>query len=238
MSVNLRNAVILDTETHKLQGLPIEIAYGFTQIVPDAQENPTLEFDTQSVFGEYYSIRGEPIAWGAMAVHNIIDKDLVGKPDYTEFKMPDGIEYVIGHNIDYDIKAIGECGIDTSNYRAICTLAMSRAVFPDLEAHNLSALLYFIFNGSEAIRDKIKGAHSAVVDITLTASLLRKIIRKTGISCMEDLYLFSEESRIPKTMSFGKHRGTALIDLEPGYINWLLKQPDLDPYLRKALTEM
>lgn len=234
----VQDAVILDTETHQLHGLPIEIAYGFTNIILDGNENPTLQFDKDNLFGEYYSIRGEPIAWEAMAVHHIIDKDIVGKPDYTEFRLPPNVQYIIGHNIDYDIKTIEHCGIDTSGYKAICTLAMARVIYPELAAHNLAALLYFIFNGSEEIRNKIKGAHSAVVDITLTASLLRKFVRKTGVSTMEELYQFSEEARIPKIMHFGKHRGKALIDLEPSYISWLLNQQDLDPYLRKALNQM
>lgn len=36
-------------------------------------------------------------------------------------------------------------------------------------------------------------------------------------------------------MPFGKHKGTLVKDLDSGYVAWLLRQDDLDPYLEKAL---
>ncbi|MFO1382174.1 MAG: DUF3820 family protein [Moraxella osloensis] len=38
-------------------------------------------------------------------------------------------------------------------------------------------------------------------------------------------------------MRFGKHKGVAIKDLPADYVDWLLKQADLDPYLHLALTE-
>jgi exodeoxyribonuclease X len=45
----------------------------------------------------------------------------------------------------------------------------------------------------------------------------------------------SEEARIPKMMTFGKHKGAAIKDIPADYKQWLLKQTDIDPYLVKAL---
>jgi len=45
----------------------------------------------------------------------------------------------------------------------------------------------------------------------------------------------SEAARIPKKITFGKYKGSSIKDLEPSYVAWLLRQDDLDPYLRKAL---
>ena len=61
------------------------------------------------------------------------------------------------------------------------------------------------------------------------------IMHHLNIQDIEQLYLASEEARIPKTISFGKHKGTAIQDLPIDYIQWLLRQEDLDTYLRKAL---
>jgi exodeoxyribonuclease X len=36
-------------------------------------------------------------------------------------------------------------------------------------------------------------------------------------------------------MSFGKHKGTAIKDVPADYKRWLLGQPDVEPYLAKAL---
>ena len=38
-------------------------------------------------------------------------------------------------------------------------------------------------------------------------------------------------------VAFGKHKGTAIKDLPSDYANWLLKQDELDPYLRTALEK-
>lgn len=72
-------------------------------------------------------------------------------------------------------------------------------------------------------------------DIILTANILMHIIHQLNIQNIEQLYLASEEARIPKTITFGKHKGTAIQDLPADYIQWLMRQEDLDPYLRKAL---
>lgn len=55
------------------------------------------------------------------------------------------------------------------------------------------------------------------------------------VASWEELWHHSEEARIPKFINFGKHRGTAIADLPSDYRAWLLRQPDIDPYLIKAL---
>lgn len=224
-------AIILDTETHTLNGQPIEIAYAPIEIT-----NGKLSLDKSQVFDQLYTV-DEPISFAAMAVHHILESDLVGKPLYTTFKLPAETQYIIGHNIDYDIRAIEKCGVDTSHIKAICTLALARLVWPDAEAHNISALIYMISKGSEKAREMIKKAHRADMDIILTANILMHEIHHLNIQNIEELYLASEDARIPRTINFGKHRGTAIADLPADYMQWLLRQEDLDPYLRKALEK-
>ena len=73
-------AIILDTETHTLNGQPIEIAYAPIEIT-----NGKLSLDKSQVFDQLYTV-DEPISFAAMAVHHILESDLVGKPHYTTFK--------------------------------------------------------------------------------------------------------------------------------------------------------
>lgn len=223
-------AIILDTETHTLNGLPIEIAYAPIQL-----DQGKLSLDREQIFDQLYSIGEEKISYASMAVHHILESDLVGQPDFSTFKLPTDTIYMIGHNIDYDIRAIQKCGVDTSHIKAICTLALARLVWPDAEAHNISALIYQISKGSEKARTMLKGAHRADADIILTANILMHIIHHLKIQNIEELFAASEDARIPRSINFGKHRGTAIADLPPDYMKWLLKQDDLDPYLRKAL---
>ena len=223
-------AIILDTETHTLNGLPIEIAYAPIQIA-DSQ----LSLDRNQIFDQLYSIGDGKISYASMAVHHILESDLIGQPNFSAFQLPKETQYIIGHNIDYDIRAIQQCGVDTSHIKAICTLALARSVWPNAEAHNISALIYMISKGSEKAREMLKGAHRADADIILTANILMHIIYHLKIQTLEELFEASEEARIPKTINFGKHRGSTIADLPADYVQWLLRQEDLDPYLRKAL---
>lgn len=225
-------AIILDTETHTLNGLPIEIAYAPIQI-----EQGKLSLDREKIFDQLYSIGDEKISYAAMAVHHILESDLVDQPNFRTFELPQETTYIIGHNIDYDIRAIQQCGVETSHIKAICTLALSRLVWPHAEAHNISALIYMISKGSSKAREMLKGAHRADADIILTANILMHIIHHLGIQNIEELYEVSEDARIPRTINFGKHRGTAIVDLPKDYVSWLLRQEDLDSYLKKALEK-
>ncbi|TCB80710.1 DUF3820 family protein [Acinetobacter sp. ANC 4173] len=223
------HAIILDTETHTLNGQPIEIAYA-----PIEVENGKLTLDKSKLFDQLYSV-DEPISFAAMAVHHILESDLIDRPHYSSFILPTDTQYIIGHNVDYDIRAIEKCGVDTSSIKAICTLALARRVWPDAEAHNISALIYMISKGSEKAREMIKKAHRADMDIILTANILMHIVHQLNINSIEELYAASEDARIPRSINFGKHRGTNITDLPADYIQWLLRQDELDPYLRKAL---
>jgi len=222
-------AIILDTETHTLNGQPIEIAYAPIEII-----NHKISLDKSRLFDQLYSC-DEPISFAAMAVHHILESDLEGQPHYSSFKLPQETTYIIGHNIDYDIRALEKCGVNSSNIKAICTLALARRVWPDAEAHNISALIYMITRGSDRAREMIRKAHRADMDIILTANILMHIVHYLKISSIEELYEASEDARIPRTINFGKHRGTAIAELPADYVQWLLRQEDLDPYLRKAL---
>ena len=222
-------AIILDTETHTLNGQPIEIAYAPIQI-----HDGKLTLDKSQIFDQLYHV-DEPISYAAMAVHHILESELVDQPHYTSFSLPQDTTYIIGHNIDYDIRALEKCGVDISKIKAICTLALARLVWPDAEAHNISALIYMITKGSAKARDMIKKAHRADMDIILTANILMHEIHHLKIQTIEELYTASEDARIPRTINFGKHRGTAIADLPADYMQWLLRQEDLDPYLRKAI---
>ncbi|HCK31466.1 putative quorum-sensing-regulated virulence factor [Acinetobacter ursingii] len=222
-------AIILDTETHTLNGLPIEIAYAPVEV-----HAGKLSLDKSQLFDQLYQVN-QPISYAAMAVHHILESDLVDQPLYTSFELPTDTTYIIGHNVDYDMAAIARCGVETQDIKAICTLALARKVWSQADAHNISALIYLISKGSDKARELLKGAHRADADIILTANILMHIVHHLNIHNIDDLYLASEQARIPTKINFGKHKGSLIQDLPHDYINWLLRQDDLDPYLKKAL---
>ena len=213
--------LILDTETHDLKGTLIELAW---------QDLHT---------GETYNKRFNPeckIKAGAMAVHHIIDADVENMPIHSTVSIPDDAAYIIGHNVDYDLGVLSRSGIDINRFKGICTLALARKAYPEFESHSLGALMYELFDQSYA-REQVKNAHSALADVKMTAQILTKIVDKLGLlRSVKELYAASELARIPTHMSFGKHKGLPLKELPSDYVTWLLRQDDVDPYLRKALT--
>ncbi|ONN53226.1 MAG: 3'-5' exonuclease [Acinetobacter sp.] len=228
-------ALIFDTETHKLHGDIIEAAAMEVQFQPftDYPIIPTM-FD----FTKRYK-PSEPISIAAMAIHHIVDEDLVKCPSYTKFKLPkDNIDYLIGHNIDYDIDAIERAGTDASGIKRICTLAMARYLWPHFESHKLTALAYQLSCDRKATRRGVRGAHSALNDCKTTHSLLLNIVRARQIKSMEELYQFSQIARIPTHIFYGPHRGKAIADLSSYDLEYIARKSD-DQYLLTAIqTEL
>jgi exodeoxyribonuclease X len=173
---------------------------------------------------------GKPITLGALATHHIMDEELIDCPPASSFRLPDDVGYIIGHNVDFDWEVIGKPEI-----KRICTLALARKLWPDLDSHTQSALLYFLERSTA--REQLRNAHSAITDVGICAVILDHICEQLGVKTVEDLYAESEKARIPTTMPFGKHKGMLLSDIPSDYKQWLLGQGDIDSYLRNALEK-
>lgn len=223
-------AMVLDTETSSKEGNPCEVAW----LGVDVQEGRLKPLPQQH--NQRYHPQ-EPMSLGALAVHHILDEDVADCPPHTAFRLPDGVEYIIGHNIDFDLAAIARSGVDLSGIKAICTLALSRALWPTAESHTLSAMAYFHADNRALVREVLRNAHSAMTDVKLTAALLRCIIKQAKVTDLAALYALSERARVPTVIGFGKYKGTEIAALPTDYVAWLGKQSDLDPYLLKALKQ-
>lgn len=216
--------IILDTETTGLKSnIPIEIAYGSLEI-------QGLDIEFKAIFNGRFN-PGIPIELGALATHHIMDEDLIGLPPYSDSQLLlGGTDYMVGHNIDYDWKTLGSLDV-----KRICTLALSRSVWPDIDSHTQSALLYHI--AREEAREILKNAHSAAIDIKICYCILKAMWPMLGSpTTFEELWLLSESARIPKKITFGKHAGMLINEIPLSYRQWLMKQTDMDPYLIKAVS--
>ena len=228
-------AYIADTETtghfeEQQQPEIIELAHA-----------PLLDdFSLGEMFSDRYQPERNAISFGAMAVHHIIPADLAGCQPSSKARMPEDCSYLIGHNIDHDWKALGSPPL----VKRICTLAMARRVWEDSPGHSLGACIYRILPFDVA-REHVRYAHSAAADVRMTHLLLRHFLALPGNEgdqhSLEDLWHWSENCRIPRIWSFGKHRGKRIgHELGDGvpdreYHAWCAKQMEMDPYVRKAL---
>jgi exodeoxyribonuclease X len=237
-------AIVIDTETT-----------GFDE--PDVIELAHTEPMLAPIFVDSISasvVRFKPrkaIAYGALATHHIFEDELGSAEPWTgSWLPPAGTEYLIGHHIDYDWKAIGSPDI-----KRICMLALARRHWPDIDSHNLSAMIYATAPRCDwdELREIMRFAHGAGVDVSLTYRLLKIIVANLGVKTWEQLWQASETARIPLRLTFGKYgpheawakstgqKGMLCAEVrrsDPGYWSWLMSKCDQvrdDPYLRKAL---
>jgi exodeoxyribonuclease X len=221
-------ALIFDTETTGVkEPRMVESAWGEIEtLYPlSVQYAPAKRFNP-----------GVRIECGAMATHHITDEDVAGCPPATEFRLPDSVEYLVGHHVDFDWQVAISCG-EQPRCKRICTLALSRSLWPDADSHALAALVYHV--SPETARILCPHAHGALADVELVAVLLRAITDRVKPETFESLWQASEKSRVPDRLTFGKYdyrkTGMLLKDVPRDYKSWLLRQPDVDPYLQQAL---
>lgn len=182
----------------------------------------------------------KPSTFGAMAIHHILPRELEGCPPAAEALMPYDCEYMIAHNADHDWKCLGA----PEGVKRICTHAMAQWLWPDADSYSQSALLYMLLGPTPETRELLKDAHGARVDVLNNARLLEAILEaKPEITTWSQLYAYSEQCRIPRTMPIGERQGVKgltlaeAVEMDPGFVQWCLNQPWLDPYLAEGLRQ-
>ncbi len=224
-------AIILDTETHALNGNAVEIAY-----YPLDLSSGFLRVHRKQAYNERFNPLA-PIALDAMGVHNILDEDLIDCRPHTDFMLAKDIKYIIGHNIDYDVRVLRRCGV-SQILKPIDTLALARALLLNVPNHKLATLSYYLAADRQKVREYLRHAHSALTDVDLTASLLKSLLPMIPAEHTQDweaLYCYSLECRIPKVMPFGEHKGLEIINLPGSYQTWLLRNAKIDPWIKVAI---
>ncbi|CAB4191671.1 DEDDh domain containing protein [uncultured Caudovirales phage] len=171
----------------------------------------------------------KPIELGAIAAHHILPSDLVGCPPSSDFRLPDGVEFLIGFNVDYDWECAGKPDV-----RRIDLCAVARVLYPGLDSYKQNAVFYHLFGATESTRDMLVGAHSAAVDVQNCAEIFDRMKTDTEITDIGEFWLYSEDCRIPRIMPFGKHKGEPIGNVPKGYRDWYSKQVDTDPLILSA----
>lgn len=242
------SAVLIDTETTGIDEPDvIQLAWlPLLSVFTGAPE--TLKDDGASITLNRYRPRKQ-ISLGALATHHILDEELEQEASWEgAWSAPIGTQYLVAHNVDFDWKAIG-----SPDVKRICTLALARKLWPDIDSHSIGALIYHLYPRREA-REMLRGAHDAGIDADLCYRVLLAELQKMPlIVSWERLWEASEKARVPTHLSFGKYgpyeawakanggpmKCAEVRQRDPGYYDWLVNKCDHvrdDPYLRKALT--
>lgn len=226
--------ILFDTETTGAdEGAEIiEAAIG--EIVAPASGEYAMLLDMPQVTAQRFK-PSRPIQLGALATHHIIAEDLATCPPSSSFALPPETTLLVGHNVDFDWRMAGSPPI-----HRVCTLALARSVWPTLDSHSQGALLYHILPHAEA-RRRLTAAHSAEADVRNLFLILQELCQVLKPTSWRDLYRISEEARIPKFITFGKHKPkpgeppVPFEDLPRSYREWMLKEPDMDPHVKIAV---
>ena len=241
----MTQAMILDTE---LTGLHEP------DVIQLAAKGP-LSFerwhDGPNIVEHYKPRPGKVMTIGAMATHRIIPEDLEGYPEWPGvWLLGTNVSYLIGHGIDVDWTAIGA----PPYVKRICTLALAKRYYPDLDSYKLVALMYHLVEPHVA-REMTTNAHAASVDISLTEFLLDSLIdeinRARGglhphVQSWETLWEISEAARIPLRIGFSKYGpkngqpGTLYSEVPVGMLRWIcdpVRINDMDPWEVKAAQQ-
>lgn len=223
--------VILDTETSGKGPGAVVIEAARMEISATPLEFMRLKPEDAYMDGKLYGLPdGLDMELGAMAVHGITPEQLEGLEPFKGFEYHG--KYVIGHKVDFDVEITGYHGA-----QRICTLALSRFLWPHLDSHTQSAVLLHIAQmtrkGYQWAIDLSKNAHRATDDVLNCSRVLKMIIYvmsrteslKHHVESWDALVNLSLEAQIPKVMRFGKFKDQPIEAVDQSWIDWLYAQP-------------
>lgn len=165
-----------------------------------------------------------PMPIEALAVHHIRDADLVGAEALfvglraLQAGMGQTSVYV-AHNADFERNFFSGGEVPW-----ICTLKAAYRIWPDAPKHSNQVLRYFL--GLDLPAEHAMPPHRAGPDAYVTAWILATMLRE-GANPDELIHWSSGPALLPK-IGFGKHRGSKWEDVPTDYLEWIIKQTDMD----------
>ena len=177
-----------------------------------------------------------PIKIGAMAVHHITNKAVENKPAFSgspvktqlQALLDDPRNILVAHNAPFDIGKLQKEGVNVPRF--ICTLKLIKAMDKEglLESHKLQYLRYYYDMGIDV------QAHDAWGDVLVLEQLFIIFFKEFQKSydspqkIQEEMFRITQNPVLVPKISFGKHKGTYFKDLPKDYLQWLVKQNDMD----------
>lgn len=174
---------------------------------------------------------GKLIPPEAMAVHHITESDVVDKPTPADalLDMMQTLQWptiMVAHNAEYDRGILQEVNESMAEPAMtwICTWRCALHLFPDSPGHSVQVLRYALgLNVGTIPADLFP--HRALYDVIVTSCLLLKMLETHTITQLVDL---SKRPALLTKIRFGKHRGMQWSNVPRDYLQWVIKQQDMD----------
>lgn len=169
-----------------------------------------------------------PIPAEARAIHHISDADVAqAKPWHTvcntffdRGNCSDLVAYA-AHNAAFDRQWLPPDLL--GNLPLICTYKAAVHIWPEAPRHTNQVLRYWLdLDVDRSIADR---THRAMPDAYVTAHLLREMLKHAST---EDLIRWSNEPVLLPKVTFGKHRGQKWDAVPDDYLQWILRQQDMN----------
>jgi exodeoxyribonuclease X len=169
-----------------------------------------------------------PIPPEAQAVHHIVDQDVaqalswsaVSENFFDQRRLGDLVGFA-AHNARFDRQWLPADLL--GNLPLICTYKAAVRIWPDAPRHTNQVLRYWLdLKLDRSIADR---AHRAMPDAYVTAHLLRETLKHASI---DDLIRWTNEPTLLPKVTFGKHRGQKWEDVPDDYLQWILRQQDMN----------
>ena len=174
----------------------------------------------------YRPLRGIPPE--TMAVHHIRPEDIPEEaPVCTLDKLRQAVfggtapEILVAHNSAFEQKFIGVEATDAIPW--ICTYKSALRVWPEAPGHSNQTLRYWL--GLKLDEHYAMPPHRAGPDAWVTAHILAELLK---IASANDMIAWTKEPRLMRAVPFGKHRGLAWSAAPLDYLQWMIKQTDMD----------
>ncbi len=167
------------------------------------------------------------------ATHHIIDSDLDCAQSWDQTLHDLGLALnsvdnpvLVAHNASYEKAVLGsaDCGVPW-----ICTMKVARRLWPDLPSYKNETIRYHFKLGDTRGRAADQRTHSAGHDVAVTSLILAAMLKETTI---DQMIIWTNMPTHFPTCPIGKHKGEPWTDIPTGYLNWMLRQADMDGDLK------
>lgn len=226
----LQSCLILDTETNSDD-------YKIAEIVESGFV--IREGDSWTIFQELHKPIDRIIPPKVESICYITNEMVEDKPAFIDSKdvfqeVVNGYEsgYLVAHNHFYDMRVLGNHGIDTEKHQWICTWRLSKKLFNGVEDIAETNLPYLRFALKLDVPIEMR-CHRAGNDSFMTAKLLEALIELMEGSIIDvslpygpQIMEYANSPIIYERMPFGKHKGELMTSVPHSYWKWAMGNTD------------